>query len=211
MHWGAVYNGEGEVRMYDLDEVKRVVEEKRGAFYKKIAWVAFFMISVAIVVAVDFSEPSLFSAFVAETVLFFVARKIYLKSGAGILLSGEIKGKNIKEYEYGIQKEARPRIFRMTNLPHTYANNVSAPLRLNGTVYLELENGQIKEISGLFKAHIDIYEEGDVLLKCAGTKYPVVISRRADRQPCPICGEVNDMSSNACRSCGLGITSRPLR
>ena len=127
------------------------------------------------------------------------------KSEAKILLSRKITGKNIKEYEYGIQNDGQPPIFRWSNTPNTYANRKTHPRRLNGSVYLELDNGNVKEITGLYKSHIDIYEEGDILLKYAGTKYPVVLSRKIDIQPCPICGEVNDMSADACQSCGLGI------
>ena len=52
---------------------------------------------------------------------------------------------------------------------------------------------------------MDIYEDGDILVKYAGTRFPVIVSRDAKKQPCPICGEVNDESREECRVCGLGI------
>ena len=122
-----------------------------------------------------------------------------------VLFTPEIKGRNIKEYEYAIHGNRQERIYRKGNMPHTFTNKKILPLRLNGTVYLKLDDGNIKSISGLYKSHMDIYEDGDILLKYAGTKFPIILSREVKKQPCPICGEVNDETRDVCRSCGLGI------
>ena len=154
---------------------------------------------------IDLNDSVTVLGIIAEFPLFFILVNVYKKSEAKALLKGELKGKNIKELEYGIQNDGQPPIYRRGNTPHNMSNRKVHPRRLNGTVYLELENGDIKEITNLHKSHMDIYEEGDILLKLAGTKYPVVISRQIDKQPCPICGEVNDMSNDSCHGCGLGI------
>jgi hypothetical protein len=133
------------------------------------------------------------------------------KYNARVLLSKEIRGKNIKEYEYGVHASgnAQGKIYRRVGIPLTHANRrASSPLRINGTVYLELENGNVTSISGLYKSHMDIYEDGDILVKYAGTRFPVVVSRDVYKQPCPICGEVNDKSRSECRTCGLSIITR---
>lgn len=61
-------------------------------------------------------------------------------------------------------------------------------------------------LRGLYKSHTDIYKDGDVLIKYAGTKYPIVASRDIDSQPCPICGEINRATDARCAHCGLSIT-----
>lgn len=191
--------------MYDSKEIEGKVKQKRQEFWTKIIIVLFFMLVSLVISTINFNDTATVLCVIVEFPLFFFIVKIYNKSEAKILLSRKITGKNIKEYEYGIQNDGQPPIFRWSNTPNTYANRKTHPRRLNGSVYLELDNGNVKEITGLYKSHIDIYEEGDILLKYAGTKYPVVLSRKIDIQPCPICGEVNDMSADACQSCGLGI------
>ena len=191
--------------MYDLKEVEKIVNDKRKIFCIKSSAILFIMIISLVLSLISINDAVTVFGIVAEFPLLYFLVKTWNKCEAKILLKGEVKGKNIKEIEYGIQNDGQPPIFRWSNTPNTYANRKTHPRRLNGSVYLELDNGSIKEITGLYKFHIDIYEEGDILLKPAGTKYPVVISRKLDKQPCPICGEVNDMSADACHNCGLSI------
>ena len=191
--------------MYNLKEVEKIVNDKRKSFCIKSSAILLIMIISLVLSLISINDAVTVLGIVAEFPLLYFLVKTWNKCEAKILLKGEVKGKNIKEIEYGIQNDGQPPIFRWSNTPNTYANRKTHPRRLNGSVYLELDNGSIKEITGLYKLHIDIYEEGDILLKPAGTKYPVVISRKLDKQPCPICGEVNDMSADACHNCGLGI------
>ncbi len=191
--------------MYDLKEVEKIVNDKRKSFYIKASAILCIMIISLVLSLISINDTVTVLGIVAEFPLLYFLVKTWNKCEAKILLKGEVKGKNIREIEYGIQNDGYPPIFRWSNTPNTYANRKTHPRRLNGSVYLELDNGSIKEITGLYKLHIDIYEEGDILLKPAGTKYPVVISRKLDKQPCPICGEVNDMSADACHNCGLSI------
>ena len=191
--------------MYDLEEIKKTVDEKRKNFYIKVAVILCIMVTSLVLSLIGLNDTITVLGVVAEFPLFYFLVKTWNKSEAKVLLKGEIKGKNIKEIEYGIQNDGQPPIYRRGNMPHNMSNRKVHPRRLNGSVYLELENGNIREITGLYESHMNIYEEGDILLKPAGTKYPVVISRQPKKQPCPICGEVNDMSADACHNCGLGI------
>ena len=60
-------------------------------------------------------------------------------------------------------------------------------------------------LTGGISVEEKLFVEGDTLLKYAGTHFPIVVSREMQKQPCPICGEVNDMSADACHNCGLSI------
>ena len=191
--------------MYDSKEIEKLVNAKRKNFYIKASVILCAMIISFMISLIGLNDTITVLGIVAEFPMFYFLVKTWNKSEAKVLLKGEIKGKNIKEIEYGIQNDGQPPIFRWSNTPNTYVNRKTPPRRLNGNVYLELDNGSVKEISGLYKSHIDIYEEGDILLKYAGTKYPVVLSRKIDIQPCPICGEINDMSESDCKVCGLKI------
>ena len=191
--------------MYDLERVGMIVAERRRIFSIKAAFFAVLMLA-ALILAIYFagSEIGFVSALI-EFPLVLLAFHLYRKSGARVLLSKEVRGVNIKEHEYGIQHEPGVRLHRRVSAPSTGANRKPSPLRINGNVYLKLESGDIKELSGLYKSHIDIYEEGDTLLKLAGTRFPIVVSRDAKEQPCPLCGEVNKMTECECKRCKLRI------
>lgn len=193
--------------MYDFEQIKRIVSAKRKALLTKASFLFFPMIAALAVGIIFIGSELSFVCLIAVFPLVFLLFRLLQKSHASVILSKEIRGKNIKEYEYGIQGDGQPSVYRRGGLvmPHTYANRKERPLRLNGRVYLELDDGTVKAVSGLYKAHMDIYEDGDELLKLAGTAFPVIVSRYADRQPCPICGEVNDMKDNACKKCGISI------
>lgn len=191
--------------MYDLKEIEKIVNEKRKNFYIKASVILCAMIISLVLSLLHINDTITVLGIVVEFPLFYFLVKTWNKCEAKVLLKGEIKGKNIKEIEYGIQNDGQPPIYRRGNMPHNMSNRKVHPRRLNGSVYLELENGNIREVTGLYESHMNIYEEGDILLKPAGTKFPIVISRQPKKQPCPICGEVNDMSTDACQNCGLGI------
>ena len=190
---------------YDEEKISWIVSDKRKSFWHRAGFIISLMLISLVVCIINISDylTVLFAFF--EFPLMFLLARVIRKFNAKVLLGKRIEGKNIKEYEYAIHGERKDRIYRRGNMPHTFTNNKILPLRLNGTVYLELENGNITSISGLYKVHMDIYEDKDVLVRYAGTKFPIIVSRDVDRQPCPICGEVNDRSLDECRVCGLGI------
>ena len=190
---------------YDEEKISWIIADKRRAFKIRFYIILTLMAGALIVSIVNISDYLTVLTAMLEFPLMLILLKLIKKHDARTLLSKEIKGKNIKEHEYAISGRPRTTVFRRVNVAHTFANKGSSPMRLSGTVYLQLDNGNVTSISGLYKSHMEIYEDGDVLLKYAGTKFPVVISRDAVKQPCPICGEVNDNSRDECRACGLTI------
>ena len=192
--------------MYDLEKIHILVSEKRKRAIIRMAAVFAAMTVGIILCAIDFNDTATVIGGLMQPFGIILLLRIFKKYNGKILFGKEIRGINIKEHEYGIQGDGQARIYRRGNIPLSYANRKEPPRRINGNVYVRLDDGSIREISGVYKSHLDIYEDGDMLLKPAGTRFPVVLSRAAHRQPCPICGEVNDMSKNACRSCGLTIT-----
>ena len=190
---------------YDAEKISWIVEAKRTAFWRRAACLLALMAAGLVIAIIGITDYLTVLCSLLEFPLMFLLFRLIRKYNADILLKGEIKGRNIKEYEYAVQTGTRTPIHRKLTVAQTFANRRASPLRLNGTVYLELEDGSITSISGLYKSHMDIYEDGDILLKYAGTKFPVVISRDVKKQPCPICGEVNDESRDECRTCGLSI------
>ena len=190
---------------YDEEKISWIVADKRRVFKIRFYIIAALMLGSLAVCIINISDYlSVLCAMIEFPLMLFLARLIK-KHDARVLLSKEIRGKNIKEYEYAISGRPRTTVFRRANVAHTFANRASSPMRLNGTVYLELEDGNVTSISGLYKSHMDIYEDGDMLIKYAGTKFPIIVGREVKKQPCPICGEVNDSSRDACKACGLGI------
>ena len=146
--------------------------------------------------------------------LLFALYKIFDVQSPSIWFSKEIRGVNIKEDEYVSRKTPGPGLsWRQVGgpaspqpfAPNTGANRRRTPPNIRSRVYLQLEDGNIVTISTLYKSHTELFVEGDTLLKYAGTHFPIVVSREMQKQPCPICGEVNDMSADACHNCGLSI------
>ena len=190
---------------YNLEEIATRVGVKRKSLIIKATVISSVMVVLLVIALINLGNTVTFLCSLTEFPLIGILCAVMKKSHARVIFSPEIVGKNIKEHEYGIQRDASIQVFRRGNMPHTYANRKPHPVRLNGTVFLETQNGNVTQISGLYKSHIDIYEEGDILMKPRGAKFPIVISRDAPKQPCPMCGEVNDGSEDSCRVCGLGI------
>ncbi len=194
--------------IYDAEEIAMRVDKKRKVFLKKIGIISFLIISALAVIILNLNDYATVLCVLAEIPLILSFARSFTKHGARTLFSREVSGKNLKEYEYNIYGYTQSRIYHRGIAPRTNVNRKNVPLRLNGTVYLELEDGNIVSLNGLYKSHMDIYEEGDILLKYAGTKFPIVINREVLRQPCPICGEVNDRSTDFCKACGLRIVKK---
>ena len=203
--------------MYDSLEIKNRVSKKRRLIIIEFSIVFSVMAVLLVLIIANLNAVLSFISIIVELVLLFVIYKIFDVQSPGIYFSREVKGVNIKEDEYISRKtpgtglgwrqigaHAPPQPFA----PNTGANKKRSAPSIKGRVYVRLENGDVKEISFLHKAHTDLYTEGDTLLKYAGTCYPVIINRNVREQPCPLCGEVNDMSESCCRSCGLAILNQ---
>lgn len=194
--------------LYDEEKISWIISDRRRAFKIRLTFIASAMLGALVVSIINFTDYLTVLCLMLEFPLMLILARLLRKYDAKVLMRAEVRGKNIKEYEYAVHtsKNGAGRIYRRVNTPLTYGNKrASAPMRINGTVYLELDDGNVTSISGLYKSHMEIYEDGDILVKYAGTRFPVVVSREVKKQPCPICGEVNDKSLDECRVCGLTI------
>jgi hypothetical protein len=199
---------------YDLDDLQRRIEAKRKKFLGSIALAAVF--DVAAVVAALFVPENKFIVPAAIIILIswaFVGGLVR-KYAPSILFSREIEGENVKEHEYYAGIDGKPIRRRFANLPHNYSNTSPAKRSaIRGIVYLRDKDGEIHRIGGLSATLMDLYEDGDILYKPSGAKYPQIISRTPKHQPCPLCGCLNSTESRArgsislseCTSCRLTI------
>lgn len=199
---------------YDHNEIEHVVNKKRKKFIICFSVIFIFMIFALVAILCKFNDTLTFLSIIAEFIFALLLWRLFDKISPKILFSKQIKGINIKEDEYVSRKASGPQLrWRQVGgpvtpqpfAPNTRENRKVSPPNIRSKVYLQLENGNIVVLSGLYKSHAEIYVEGDVLLKFAGTHYPIVVGRKTDRNPCPICGEVNSSSQDACHSCGLAI------
>ena len=200
--------------MYDSEEIKKVVKQKKTAIIIEFSIIIALMAIALILSVLNISSTVTFVCIVTELVLLFAIYKIFDVQSPLVYFSKEVRGVNIKEDEYISRKAYGPGLsWRQIGghappqpfAPNTGANRRSTPPNVRGRVYLRLDDGNVAAISTLYKSHTELFDEGDTLLKYAGTQFPVVISRKLDRQPCPICGEINDMTADRCHICGLGI------
>ena len=200
--------------MYDSKEIEKMVKQKRKMFITEFAIIITLMIAALILLILNINSSVTFICIVAELLLLFAIYKIFDVQSPSIWFSKEIRGVNIKEDEYVSRKTPGPGLkWRQVGgpaspapiAPNTGANRRRTPPNIRSGVYLQLEDGNIVTLSTLYKSHTELFVEGDTLLKYAGTHFPIVVSREMQKQPCPICGEVNDMSVDACHNCGLRI------
>ena len=200
--------------MYDSKEIEKKVKQKRKMLIAEFAIIISLMIVALALLIVNINSTVTFICIIAELALLFAIYKIFDVQSPSIWFSKEIRGVNIKEDEYVSRKTPGPGLsWRQVGgpaspqpfAPNTGANRRRTPPNIRSRVYLQLEDGNIVTISTLYKSHTELFVEGDTLLKYAGTHFPIVVSRRIQRQPCPICGEINDMSNDSCHGCGLGI------
>ena len=205
---------------YDLFDLNIKVQKRKKSFIFGAVSLLLFSILCILLVAFSGRNEIILISGVALFVIFLLYLKLFEKFTPKILFSKEIIGENLKESEYEIMKRGSYTGNGMRHkqvgshgtmpyAPNTRANRKAfhKSMHFSGEVYLKSEGGNIHLISGLYLSHLEIYEEGDVLLKPRGCKFPIVTNRRLESQPCPLCGEVNGKERDKCAGCGLKITS----
>ena len=196
---------------YDVEEIFARVSRKRRRFAIYILSTLLVMASALVVLLLGINDTLTFLMIVLEFASIAFVYVLFNRYSPFVLFSGEIKGRNVKEDEYLGQRNVsyhggyKPRgtHIRLLNTGANRKRQNDSVIR--SSVYLELESGEIACISDLYKSSTDLYEIGDLLVKYAGAKFPVIIGRSAPRQPCPLCGEINSQNDNSCRACGLKI------
>ncbi len=193
---------------YDINAVvARVIARKKKFLTISALLLAILFACGAVMIFTD-GDGLFFGAVLTSAITVFLEFKAFKKFTPSVLFSREVKGENIKEHEINVSGAGGMRMtHRTVVMPNTGENRKAPQRRIRGTVYVKEENGSIAEIGNLSAQHMNFYEDGDVLLKYAGTKFPIVISRPVDVQPCPICGRINANTDDACHTCGLVITN----
>lgn len=188
---------------YDMRELRDRVEERRRGLIRSVVFLLIFIIcGVTVAIAVDETTVRFVGAAVA-LILLCVLIRILQKNRPVSLFSREIRGVNVKEHEYVIR--GRRAYSRYLGFYQSRRPDPTTPRGIIGAVYILEESGDVIIVDHLNKAHTDIYEDGDKLLKPEGARYPIVVGREVRRQPCPLCGEVNTEEQVRCAVCGLGI------
>ncbi len=195
---------------YNLTELASRVKKTRTFFIIKESIILILMIAALILAILGLHDSVTVISIVLEFPLAYFLVSVFTKSSAKIILSTQIKGENIKEHEYAVESRLRNRTtaYKGVNMPHTYENKKAEVNNISGSVFLRLDDGNIKEIRALPENLMDFYEIGDILLKPAGAKYPMVINKPASKQVCPYCGTINSENEESCSGCGLGIINK---
>ena len=193
---------------YCMDEIRERVRHSREVLTRRLIIYSIAILAAIVGLILDGGTTLTFLSFATLVVSLLLIFKALKKHPPSLLWAKEIRGINVKEHEYlqGYQRGG----FGMRSLKYgnrfrtTRSHLDPLPSKLKAIVYLRLDDGSIKEIGELSKAHTDIYRDGDELVRYEGTRYPVIIGRRVERQPCPLCGTVNGAERDAC-FCGLSI------
>ncbi len=200
--------------MYDLEKLSWIIEAKRKRFKILLA----LYICLVIIGAVMFFIGEMNVVFYGIIIVIIAVALIFklIRSySPGILFSLEKRGILIKEHEYvaNIKKglSGRAVVAKRTSGPHSSTGNARSrrPHVRSAYVYVRDESGNVLIFDGLTSLHTDIYEIGDEVLRPAGARYPIITvavdNRKIEKQPCPLCGRINEMSKTECGACGLAI------
>lgn len=205
---------------YDFKDLNIKVQKRKKSFICGAAFLLLFSVICILLIAFSGSNEIILISGVALFVIFLLFVKLFEKFNPKVLFSKEIRGENLKESEYEIMKRGSYTGNGMRHkqvgshgtmpyAPNTRANRKAfhKNMHFSGEVYLKSDNGNVHLLSGLYLSHLEIYEEGDILLKPRGCKFPVVTNRYVESQPCPLCGEMNGSERDSCPGCGLKIMS----
>ena len=195
--------------MYDEKGIKLRVFKKRQFFIVYLAIALAILAGGITLIALNLSDTLLFLGIVIIISSLVFITNLLNKYQPKILFSRAVKGKNIKEdiYEVYVRRGValRPKQVGMGYGGQPLSHTRMAKLSLRSAVYLKLDNGDIREIRNMRVEHVELYGDGDTLYKHAGAKYPVILGRAVERQPCPLCGTINAVKDDSCITCGLKI------
>lgn len=70
------------------------------------------------------------------------------------------------------------------------------------------EKGRRRKVFLATKTHLELYLDGDRVIKYSGLPYPIVIGRRPQRVACPACGTITDTDSEICSECACVLKNK---
>ena len=195
--------------IYDEAAIKRRINGRRRDFLLKTV-IAMLLILLATLVIIIF--PNTTSIFISALVIIFsfvFLFKTMRRYHPKILFKGEITGINIKEHEFVITN-MRPTFSARLVMPKANTKSFTGGKTrtkpaTGAIVYLRLPDGNVTYIDHLTNAQTDIYEIGDTLHKYSGARFPIILGRKLDSQPCRLCGTANKYIEEKCITCGLEI------
>ena len=199
--------------MYDLEKLSWIIDARRKKFKLWLALFVAMLIAGVVLFIVGEGDIALYGIIVAVVALVLFV-DLWRRYSPPVLFYREIRGVNIKEHEYVESARGGYTVRRGIAVRggKTYSNSGNAkskrPHVRAAYVYVRLENGDVVILDGLNSNHTDIYEIGDEILRPAGARYPIVLSRKIEKQPCPLCGRINSMDDEGCASCGLSILKK---
>ncbi len=185
--------------MFSEKKIRERVARRRKRFLAAlISYVSFIVASVAVLIITD-NVTAVFIATLVILISVYMLLKCIGRSKPTVLFSREVRGVNIKEHEFVMNSRAPySRYFGFYKTKNAWRANA-----VHSAVYIRLDDGNVMRLDGIFKAHTDIYVEGDELVRYAGCRYPVVVGRFCNRVICPICGTINSSFAERCISCKL--------
>lgn len=196
--------------MYDLEKLSWRVEARRRKF-KILAAVYSVMTAVGLALAFVNKNQVRMWGFILLGAGVFLFIRLITKYSPLLLFSPDIKGISIKEHEYVATKVARAPTGRVTIFRNAGGGSNAGSAKAKrphvraATVYVRLEDGEVATFDGLTSVQTDIYEIGDELLRPSGARYPIILNRDTEKQPCPWCGRINTRESFECGNCRLSI------
>ena len=197
---------------YNTRKISEKVKNLREKFIISLSISIVLMICAIALIIFRRETNVIFASVACIAMLIFIIVRLFLNFHPKVLFSHELVGTNIKEHEFVTSDRRKSFAYRKRIVPYAKENysGISGNVQrtkppTNAIVYLRLSNGNVTYIDGLTNAQTDIYEIGDELTRYAGTKYPIITSRAAEKLPCPICGTVNRNTDERCIACGLEI------
>ena len=197
---------------YNEEELSRRIKKRKKEFLIKVTISLFLILAITVMLSL-FTENTVIFVSVVTIVLsvVFILRTIKRYQPL-VLFSKEVRGENIKEHEFVVTDR---RVFRfgksyLITKRRLRASDFAATRTrtkppTSAIVYLRLSDGNVTFIDGLTNAQADVYEIGDTLYKYPGVRYPIIVGRDVDAQPCPICGTANKRGEEECINCDLKI------
>ena len=100
---------------YDEEKISWIIADKRRAFKIRFSIIATIMLSALVVSIVNISDYLTVLCLMLEFPLIFLLVRVIKRFDAKTLMSGEVQGKNIKEYEYGVRERYKAKTSRNMN------------------------------------------------------------------------------------------------
>lgn len=199
---------------YSREEIAVAVSKKKRHFTVAASVMLTLLAVAAVLLILNINDTLSFIMIVLILLLLHCTASTFAHFQPRVLFSKEIEGVNIREDLYHAQVRSGPGLRHkqvgssglLPFAPNTGENKKKSH-SLRGAVYIRTDDGNVCAIRGLSETHVEIFEDGDKLLKLSGTNYPIILNRDEERQPCPLCGAVNGQDRSKCIGCGVSIVN----